>query len=292
MRAVLGAVVVVSMAIPSGQAQSRARSATASPHVSTAAAPEPAGDLFLRALHFEHGEGVAQDFSRARQLYCQAAKLGEPRAFLNLGWMYLNGRGVARNDAIAAMWLHKAAASGSSQAATLVQMLGNPKVSGDTGCRSSAAASLAEPPATPPEIRAIVQDIAPRMGLDIELVIAVIATESAFKSHAISRKDAMGLMQLMPETAARFGVQNPFDPVENIRGGTSYLQWLLQRFAGNVDLALAAYNAGEAAVDSYGGIPPFPETVQYVAQVERFYAVNTQGHSSVVLTRISTARLH
>ena len=81
-------------------------------------------------------------------------------------------------------------------------------------------------------------------------------------------------MQHMPETAARFGVQDPFDPAENIRGGTTYLRWLLQRFSGNVRLALAAYNAGEGAVAFYGGVPPFPETIEYLNRIKRFYNGN------------------
>jgi len=104
-------------------------------------------------------------------------------------------------------------------------------------------------------------------GVEVHLVRAVIHAESAFNPRALSPKGAQGLMQLMPATAARFQVEDPFDPVQNIEGGVQYLAWLLDRFEGDVRLATAAYNAGEGAVDRYGGIPPFAETEAYVERV-------------------------
>ncbi len=120
------------------------------------------------------------------------------------------------------------------------------------------------------KLRALVKRVASRNGLDARLVMAVIAAESAFDDHAVSQRNAMGLMQLTPETAARFGVRDPFDPEQNIRGGTTYLRWLLERFSGNLTLALAAYNAGEKTVEYYGGVPPFAETVEYINRVRYF----------------------
>ncbi|MGD9888289.1 MAG: lytic transglycosylase domain-containing protein [Halothiobacillaceae bacterium] len=103
--------------------------------------------------------------------------------------------------------------------------------------------------------------------VDPNLVRAVIHAESSFNPNAVSRTGAMGLMQLMPGTAARFGVGNAFDPQENIRGGVTYLRFLLDKFNGDIRLAAAGYNAGEGAVMKYGGVPPYNETTQYVARV-------------------------
>jgi len=98
-------------------------------------------------------------------------------------------------------------------------------------------------------------------------VKAVIHAESDFVPYAVSPKGALGLMQLMPATARRHGVWRVFDPRENVEGGVRYLRFLLDRYAGNVRLALAAYNAGEGAVDRYGGIPPYRETQEYLERV-------------------------
>jgi len=103
--------------------------------------------------------------------------------------------------------------------------------------------------------------------VDPALVRAVIHAESSFNPTAVSRTGAMGLMQLMPGTAARFGVGNAFDPQENIRGGVTYLRFLLDKFNGDIRLAAAGYNAGEGAVMKYGGVPPYNETTEYVARV-------------------------
>lgn len=117
-----------------------------------------------------------------------------------------------------------------------------------------------------------VQNAAQQHRLPYQLIHAVITVESAYNPEAISHAGAQGLMQLMPATAKRFGVDNPFDPEENIEGGSRYLKHLLQLFEGDVKLALAAYNAGENAVQRYGNrIPPYQETREYVQKVLKTY---------------------
>jgi soluble lytic murein transglycosylase-like protein len=114
----------------------------------------------------------------------------------------------------------------------------------------------------------IIEEHASKQGLRLELVRAVIQVESAYNPRATSPKGAMGLMQLMPGTARELGVRDAYDPEDNIRGGTKYLRQLLDKYRGNEDLALAAYNAGSGAVDKYGQkVPPYRETKEYVRKV-------------------------
>ena len=118
-----------------------------------------------------------------------------------------------------------------------------------------------------PEFDPYIEDAASKFGVSSDLVRAIISVESAFDEYAVSSKGAKGLMQLMPATARRFGVSNPFDPAQAIMGGTEYLSYLLGLFRGNTELAAAGYNAGENAVLRYGGVPPYKETRNYVIKV-------------------------
>jgi soluble lytic murein transglycosylase-like protein len=118
----------------------------------------------------------------------------------------------------------------------------------------------------------IIEKAALSSSVEANLLRAVIVVESGFNSRAVSKRGAVGLMQLMPATATRFGVSNPYDPRENVHGGAQYLKFLIDRFGQNIRLALAAYNAGEDAVDRNGGqIPPFTETMAYVPRVLKIY---------------------
>jgi len=126
----------------------------------------------------------------------------------------------------------------------------------------------------------IVRDAAARHDVDPALVKAVISTESGWNPQAVSRKGAVGLMQLIPGTAQRFGVNNSFDPAQNVEGGTTYLKSLLDRYNGDLSKSLAAYNAGEHAVDLHGGVPAFRETQQYVQKVTEAYFRPGSGRNS------------
>jgi len=123
----------------------------------------------------------------------------------------------------------------------------------------------------PAGIGRLIDRIARKHGMDPELVRAVARVESNYNSRAISPKGALGVMQLLPETAKRFGVADAYDPAQNIEGGVRYLKFLRDLFPGELSLVLAAYNAGENAVRKHGGIPPYPETRDYVRKIRKLY---------------------
>ncbi|MGH8655782.1 MAG: lytic transglycosylase domain-containing protein [Gammaproteobacteria bacterium] len=128
------------------------------------------------------------------------------------------------------------------------------------------------------ELDQLIAELAPRHALDAKLVREVVAQESAYDARAQSPKGAQGLMQLMPATAARFGVEDPWNPKSNLVGGMRFLAWLLTYYRGDLARVLAAYNAGEATVDRYGGIPPYAETRAYVAQILGRYGRSTHPY--------------
>src|SRR5262245_33837446 len=123
----------------------------------------------------------------------------------------------------------------------------------------------------PAPLKVLVDNIASTHGVDPALVRAVMKTESNFNRYAVSKKGALGLMQLIPTTGRRFGVRDFFDPQQNVDGGVRYLKFLLEKFKGNLDLSLAAYNAGENLVERLGRIPPIPETTNYVRKIRAIY---------------------
>jgi len=121
------------------------------------------------------------------------------------------------------------------------------------------------------ELRQIINQVSLEYGVDPKLVDALVRVESSYDPRAVSRKGAMGLMQLMPDTADRLDVEDPFDPEDNVRGGVKEFSRLVDRYAGNLQLALAAYNAGEGAVARYRGVPPYDETRNYVSRILTLY---------------------
>lgn len=242
--------------------------------------------LRVEARAFEHGEGVPRNSAQAVSLYCQAARQGDAEAQFGLGWMYANGRGIARDDDMAAYFFSLAAQQGHQHAQVMLRFVGAPRQTTPDCMRDLAAEAetvRAEQrrmlalllqretlnAATPAQRRVmeLLFRLAPDYGVDPLLGLAVVRFESNFDPAAVSPKNAQGLMQLIPETSARFNVTKPFDPEQNIRGGLSYLRWLLAYFKGNVALVAAAYNAGEGAVNRYKGIPPYAETQDYVKRI-------------------------
>ncbi|MDQ2916875.1 MAG: transglycosylase SLT domain-containing protein [Casimicrobiaceae bacterium] len=268
-------------------------------------------EQLARALAYEHGEGLPKDQKIAAAVYCDAAVRGSAEAAFQLGWMYANGRGVPHDDGTAAALFELAASDGHRFARTALARVGDVH-----GLLPDCMRPVEPPPLEPPpepqiadavdygpdpfddlppwkqKIADLVAQLAPRYGIEPRLALAVIAVESNFDALATSSKDARGLMQLVPETAARFNVRNPLDMRDNVRGGLAYLRWLLAYYRGEVTLAVAAYNAGEKAVDRYRGVPPYRETRDYVQRVVRLFRSDYHPYDPrVVEPSIITAHL-
>jgi soluble lytic murein transglycosylase-like protein len=276
------------------------------------------------AKALEYGEGVPRDPVRAAELYCRAARHGDAEAQYSLAWMMTNSRGIERNEAEAAHLFAAAAEQGYEQAKNILARMGGEPRGAPPPCLrppEEDQVAAAPPPAPPrpqpgaqagalptvlpvpppahaPEpIVRFVNLVAPEYKLQPHLVLSIIATESNFDASAVSPKDAHGLMQLIPGTAARFGVRNILDPVQNIRGGMAYLRWLMARFEGDLTLVSAAYNAGEGAVERYLGVPPFAETRLYVLKIragvagQRFHPFDaTAAEPSPLMAAIKAAQ--
>ena len=204
--------------------------------------------LAEQAVLREHGEGVPRDMVQAAALYCEAARLGNVQAMYSLGWMYANGRGLPRNDAVASTLFAMAAFLGDGPSQGMLRFTGEytgavpdclePPEHMNFDRVWSAEAHIRGLPAGQQEVGRLVVELAPTYQINPRLALAIAITESRLNPAAVSPKNAMGVMQLIPDTAARFNVRNAFDPRENIRGGLAYLRWLLAYFRG--DIALAA----------------------------------------------------
>lgn len=213
-------------------------------------------------------------YEQAHAHYCAlAGEAKDPDAQFAMGWFYSMGKGVEVNHDIAARFFSLAAIQGHRDAMEwLDKEPGNPEVAKMPACMQKHENSVAQvlfrkrgP------VYQLVKKHAPVYGVDVDLAMAVIAVESGFNPKATSRKKAQGLMQLLPDTQARFHVKDAYDPEQNIKGGLSYLRWLIAYFKGDVELVAAAYNAGENAVLRYRGIPPYPETRDYVKRIAQYY---------------------
>lgn len=252
----------------------------------------PNAALVAMAFKFNRIDGSPNSYAEVVSGYCKKAKTGDADAFFALGWMYENGRGVTADKSVAAQLYAKAAEQGHGSAQqSLARVADVPATSNLPVCL------LPDPPVAKTDLLGVaaieerkdisnktaalfyaqrdilklVNKLAPRYKIDTNLAMAFIAVESGFNAQATSSKNAQGLMQLIPETAERFGVKNAYKAEENIKGGLAYLRWLLAYYKGDVELVAAAYNAGEGAVDKYKGIPPYPETRLYVKKIANLY---------------------
>jgi soluble lytic murein transglycosylase-like protein len=256
--------------------------------------------LVEQAIAYEHGEGVPKNPVKAASLYCEAARLGDAEAQFALGWMFANGRGVSHDDAIATALFRRAAAQGHAQAGKMLRYVSDPAErlpscmtdvtqAAGSGREVSDDSTLSVEELVqrlPPEKRKVaelVRRVAVQHSVSPQLALAIARAESNFEPTARSPKNALGVMQLIPETAVRFKVRNVYDPADNIRGGVTYLRWLLAYYRGRVPLAIAAYNAGEGAVDKHRGIPPYPETRDYVKRVIAWFGAEDHPYDATVV---------
>lgn len=250
--------------------------------------------MLERALAYERDADEYEGEWQAAILYCDASRLGSAEGQYRLGMLYAFGKGVPGDRALAASMFSLAASQGHAEAQKMLDTI-QMTTSSLPACAQEAilpqraprpplAVAEAAGPTTPridlyvdnlPHKKKWVVDLVYTLAgwyqIDPRLALSVISVESNFNHQAQSNKAAMGLMQLIPATAERFNVRNAYDATQNIRGGLKYLRWLLSYYRGDVTLALAAYNAGEKAVDRHRGIPPYQETRDYVKRVLYLY---------------------
>lgn len=237
--------------------------------------------LLSQAWAAESGIGVRRNILVASALYGQAGKLGSAEGYFRAGLIQLTlGRSDVQRQFAACLFSAASLLGHLAASHELDRLHLSSGITGQ-GCGESedALSHLAQfdldryVTGLPPPRRlivALIRKLAPVYGIDAKLALAVATVESNLDPWAVSPKQAMGVMQLIPATAERFNVRKPFDAEQNIRGGLAYLRWLLRYYGGDVVRAVAAYNAGEGAVDRYGGVPPYLETEYYVSRVLSF----------------------
>lgn len=229
-----------------------------------------------QGLAAEMGRGLRRNALLAIRLYCDAAITGSAEGYFRIGRVLARGPLHLRNPALANAYFAQAAQLGHHAATEhFDETVPFAPLEGDCSTLEAGAATgpfdldgyLSGLPPARRRIAELIRRHAARYGIDARIALAVALAESNLNAQAVSPKNAQGVMQLIPDTQARFGVTRPFDPESNIKGGLAYLKWLKARYDGDWSLIAAAYNAGEGAVEKHGGIPPYRETESYVRRV-------------------------
>lgn len=259
--------------------------------------PPVIAELLKRAVLLERDDHALEGDWQAAKLYCQASRYGSAEAYFRLGILYAVGKGVPLNRDLAAALFAAASMQGHYESQKMLETVElvyvdmppcvTSAVDPEKAIQSRPAeidTLIANLPENKRWVLSLVDTIANWYKVDPKLVLSIIAVESNFKVAAKSNKSAQGLMQLIPSTAERFNVKDAFDASQNIKGGVAYLRWLLAYFQGDVSLAVAAYNAGEGAVNKFKGIPPYAETKRYVQKVRAHYPHATHPFDEKIAT--------